>query len=329
MIRKAPAFERRLPGLAKGAALVCLLCALIPRGAMAEERAPRPLSFFAAAEPAEVELGRPFTLRVEVRHPLAERYRLPSDLDLDPAEPLDRHEEWSEEEGSAKTTFTVGLVIYDTLGEVALPDLVLEAEDDEGKLSPLRIPGATIRILETGTGTELEPPPAPLPVRVFAWERLALFAGGLALLLALVFLLRRRRKAGPASEVPRPSPVEEAEQALAALRAAALWEKGEARRHYFRLSEILRLYLRDARGLAAVEMTSDELLAALRRRPVAGLSFPEVEVWIRRGDLARFAKGKVEGEQALADLEALARMIAAMEAAQAQAQAQAAGGEGP
>lgn len=292
-----------------------LFLLLLPLTAAAQAREPRPQSYMASVEPDEVELGRPFLLRVEVRHPPEERYRLPAELALGPAVVV----RVEESRGEGETAFLVEARIFDALGEVKLPDLLLEVADAEGALDPLRIPGAAVRIRETGEGVDLEPPPAPLAVSVLAWERLLLAGGAVALLAALVIFLRRRRARRPAEVDPPLDPATRAARELAALRAEALWEKGETRRHYFRLSEILRTYLRDARGIAAVEMTTDELVVALRRQPVPGLARDRLEAWLFRGDLIRFAKGGASAEQALADLEELGATIRAVEEARAPA----------
>lgn len=292
-----------------------LLLLALGGDASAEARPPNPESYLASVEPSEVELGRPFVLRIEVRHHEGERYRLPKDLSLEPAVVLGVEERSASKEGVLETIFLVEAAVYSALGEVELPALRLEAEDGKGALAPLELPGPSLTIREIGEGVELAPPPAPLSLRILAWKRLALAAGGLALLAALIVLLRRRRAARLQETGPGPTPVEQARRALGALRSEALWERGAGKVHYFRLSEILRVYLRDAHGVAAVEMTTEELVRALRRDPLPGLAAERVEAWIRRGDLARFAKGEVAAEQALDDLEEAAAMIEDMEAA--------------
>lgn len=291
-----------------------LLLLALALGAQAEARAPQPTSYLASVEPSEVELGRPFVLRVEVRHREGERYRLPGELALEPAVVRGVEASRAEAAGEVVTTFLVKAAIFEVLGEVQLPAIRLAAEDAAGALAPLDVPGATLTVREIGEGVELAPPPAPLALSVLAWERLLGAAGALALLAGLLLFLRRRRHARAAAPPALP-PAEAARRALGALRAEARWERGEGRLHYFRLSEILRLYLRDAHGLAAVEMTSEELVEALRRAPIPGLAAERAEAWIRRGDLARFAKGAIESEQALGDLEEAEAMIEAMEAA--------------
>lgn len=299
-------------------ARVGFLLLLVPLLAAAEGRAPQPHSYMTSVEPDEVELGRPFELRIEIRHPPKESYRLPADLALGPAVVG----KVQAVRGEGETTFVLEARIFDALGEVQLPEVLVEAFDAEGALEPLRVPGAAIRIRETGAGTELEPPPAPIPVEVFAWERLLVAACALAVVLAFAILLRRRRARRAEAERPL-DPAARAAEAIRALREESPWEKGEVRRHYFRLSEIFRVYLRDACGIAAVEMTSEELLVALGRRPVPGLSRARVEAWILRGDVVRFAKGEADAAQALADLDELEAMVRDMEEARAP---QAAGG---
>lgn len=307
----------------RGLLLASIACLWLSAGALAEGgRKPQPTSFLSAVEPSEVELGRPFVLRVEIRHPREERYRLPADLELEGLTIRRVDSESAEREGIVETTFRIEAVVFDHLGELALPDLRVEVEDEEGPLDPLLVPGASLKIRETGEGTELAPPPDPLEVRVFAWERIAIAAAVTAFLAAGWMLWRRR--SGRAAAEPAPPPAEAAIRALRELRAEALWERGEGRLHYFRLSEIVRVYLRDGHGLAAPEMTSDELVAALRKWPLPGLPAERMEAWLRRGDLVRFAKGEVDADRAAGDCDEAVEMIEAMEGARPAAS----GGEG-
>jgi len=297
------------------AGLVALAAAV---SALAQEgRKPQPLSFLSAVEPSAVELGRPFVLRVEIRHAVRERYRLPADLELPGVVVRGRSEESVAEgaEGIVRTTFRVEGVVYDRLGEIAFPEIRVEAEDDAGPLEPLLVPGTSLRIVEIGQGTELEPLPDPLPVHVLAWERLVLGAAVLALLVAAWALCRRKGRR-QAVEPPRPA-VEVALEELVRLRAAPPSGRDAGRLYYFRLSEIVRVYLRDAHGLAAPEMTSDELCAAIRRWPIPGLEAERLEAWLRRGDLVRFARVEVLAEEAVRDCDEARAMIEAMEGARA------------
>ena len=52
----------------------------------------------------------------------------------------------------------------------------------------------------------------------------------------------------------------------------------------------MRRYLGGVRGFDAIEMTSDEILAYLRKYPLAGVTFVEVERLLRECDLVKFAR---------------------------------------
>lgn len=293
---------------------LALLSFLAP-AALAEGPGPRPESFASRAEPGEVELGLPFVYSIEVRHPPAERYELPDPLSLGSLAIRGVEEERRQEKGAIVTVFSIHLAIYDALGEVGIPDVELRVGGGEGPLGSLRIPGVPVVVRATGEGDELSPLPEPLDVRIVAWERILLPLALAAAAALLLYLFRRSRAASPeAVEPPVPADVRALAE-LEALRRASSWERGDGRLHYFRLSEILRSYLGAAHGVGAEEMTTDELLGALRDAPVEGLSHPTLEGWLRRGDLIRFAKGRVDPEEALSDLEAARGMILAMAAA--------------
>lgn len=285
--------------------------------AQGEARAPRPHSFAAAPEPAQVELGRPFTYRVEVRHPAKERYDLPDPLSLDPVVvrrvEVERRE--AGDEGGV-TTFALELLVFHTLDEVILPDLALAARDDEGPLGPLLIPGATVTIREVGEGEALEAPPEALPVEVVAWGRIAWAGVGLALLIAGSWLAARwwRRRSA------RVEPVSPFVRALAEIEALATEAQKartvpERRAQYFRLSAILRGYLGGAHGVGATEMTSAELMVEVRERQIPGLAPASLEAWLDRGDLVRFAGAAAGLQELLDDLEEAMALIEGMEKA--------------
>jgi len=104
-------------------------------------------------------------------------------------------------------------------------------------------------------------PGEPPPSRRWMWGGL----GGLAVVDALVLFLalRRRKKTAPAPPVaPAPPPVPPRERALARLRVAE-----EA-------ADVLREYIAEAKGLRALEMTSEELLLAEPSQSLANVLLP-------------------------------------------------------
>jgi hypothetical protein len=123
------------------------------------------------------------------------------------------------------------------------------------------------------------------------WWPLALVAA-LALLAYGVVWWRRRaaRPPPPPPPKPRPPPYEEAIERLRALEAEQLVAKGEKQPYFFRLAEIARDYLGRRYGFDALELTTRELLAELRRRSTPGLEFDQLSDFLESADLVKFAR---------------------------------------
>jgi hypothetical protein len=119
-----------------------------------------------------------------------------------------------------------------------------------------------------------------------------LLLAALACAAAVLFWRLRKRRARQAVEaLPPPiEPAEEALQQLAALRASAPWKRGEGRAAIFRLSEIVRGYLGARLDFNALDLTSEEFLAELRRRRLMGLDLAELIEEVRWEDLVKFAR---------------------------------------
>jgi hypothetical protein len=107
---------------------------------------------------------------------------------------------------------------------------------------------------------DIKPPERPLPRPVWIYYAAA---AALILLLALLLFRRfRRSNRGPsAPRVPALSPVQRALKDLGDLKDV---EEIDGRIFYFRLSAILREYLRGQFGIDAPEMTIEELLPRIR-----------------------------------------------------------------
>jgi len=93
-----------------------------------------------------------------------------------------------------------------------------------------------------------------------------------------------------------------------------LAEGGDLRPFYFELSEAIREYLGGRFGFESLEMTTEELVAAMRRVPLEsarGVVGSEIEGWLSSCDLVKFAKVSPSAEQARGALETAIRMVAA------------------
>lgn len=140
------------------------------------------------------------------------------------------------------------------------------------------------------------------------WRPVWIAAAAAALAGALAFLaLRRLRRRAPPVEavpaVPRKPARPAWEIALEELDAVALerWvERGELRREYEAVTEALRRYLENRWGVPALESTTDDLRALLRRSAVPAEVARRVLSLLGEADLVKFAKARPDPDSARA-----------------------------
>jgi hypothetical protein len=136
-------------------------------------------------------------------------------------------------------------------------------------------------------------PPRTAPVtfsEVLPWIIIALIAA------ALVYLLARFLPRNPLKRFVKPVPPPEpahiiALRELKTLREGELWQKGEVKEYYSRLSDILRRYIDNRYGISSPELTTDETVRMLQRAAVTtsgqmGL----VKEVLSLSDMVKFAK---------------------------------------
>jgi hypothetical protein len=263
-----------------------------------------PFALSARPDKEEVTLGEPFTLTVRVEHPALDVYALPDPLAVEPlalggAPTVSRQSNGDR----AETTFTLPLVALKSL-EPHVPPLALRVDGPEGARQ-LEVPQTPIR-LRSLVAEERAPsaerahhgpkPPVPVLVRSFLW---AWLLGGVLLLVAGLLALRearRRRALRPLPVPPPPTPEEEAMARLLSLKQRRPWDRGLGRAAVFELSEIVRAYLGRRLCFDALDLTTEELLAELRRRRLLGLDLPELSGELSWQDLVKFAKAEPGAE---------------------------------
>jgi hypothetical protein len=99
---------------------------------------------------------------------------------------------------------------------------------------------------------------------------------------------RSRPKPLPPPPPPRP-PWEIALEKLAQIRRDDLLEKGRFAEHFDRVSDAVREYLGGRFGFDGLESTTDEILAALKKRAVSHTGFTEITSFLGECDLVKFA----------------------------------------
>lgn len=139
-------------------------------------------------------------------------------------------------------------------------------------------------------------PPINTPItfkEVAPWAGVAL--GGLLLIAAIIYLIRRyRRLNGGAEGVPL-KPLEPAHvlafRELDKLKAEKVWEKGQVKLYYTRLTEVTRHYIERQYGIPAMERTTDEIMQAFQKtNREDGLLDEMLKELLELADLVKFAR---------------------------------------
>jgi hypothetical protein len=137
----------------------------------------------------------------------------------------------------------------------------------------------------------IPPRGAPLTFReVLPWIVIALIAA------VIVWLLARFLPRNPLRRFVRPpAPPEPAHivalRDLQALRDAELWQKGEIKVYYSRLSDILRRYIDGRYGISSPELTTDETVRMLQKAAVTTPGqMAMVKELLSVSDMVKFAK---------------------------------------
>lgn len=140
-----------------------------------------------------------------------------------------------------------------------------------------------------------------IDVPFILWDMLPLWAWitipiVLIIILVIVLLvwrimkLRKRRNGELIPDIPKVPPYELAMSQLQQLREEKLWQQGQDRIYYTRLTDILREYLVGRFGVNAMEMTTSEILACLKKHREWRDANKIVKEVLELADFVKFAK---------------------------------------
>lgn len=126
---------------------------------------------------------------------------------------------------------------------------------------------------------------------------IALIILGLIIWLIVWLIVRhlRNRSVMPAP-APKIPPHVVANKALVELGHRKLWQKGKFKAYYTELTSILRAYISGRWDIGALEMTTDEIIAALRDVEMPTASRTDLITILRTADMVKFAKAEPEAE---------------------------------
>lgn len=137
------------------------------------------------------------------------------------------------------------------------------------------------------------------PIQVpFNWLELIPYIGyGLLALLVIgglaYFIYRLTRKEKPVL-IDKPDivipPHIKALQGLENLALKKLWQEGKIKEYYTGITDILRVYIEERYGISALEMTTDEIILALKRKDISETLKSKLREVMVLADLVKFAK---------------------------------------
>lgn len=249
----------------------------------------------------EYQIGRWITLRVDGQMPAAVDSLVPVVFDsLGPFEVLARAVTEPELEGNTKTqTWKFRLIGFEE-GPATVPSVpfAYQMPGDSiwyiARSQPLELRLTSVQVDTAGDIKDIRPPvDAPWkwedvwPYLLFVWAVLAMAA------LAFLYVhYRKKRAEQPAAAPVRPaiSAHEEAINALRELEDKHLWQKGKVKEYYSAATEIIRFYFERRFGVRALEMTTDEVLQAIKRFRAADAVASETSRLLITADLVKFAK---------------------------------------
>ena len=262
-------------------------------------------------EPDSVGIGDRFLYSIEVEKDLVQSVFFPSfggdgsdSYELIEDLPIDT---LSREGRKLKLRKSYRLAAFDEGIHRVVPQVMYADKnivDTIGGTDTLELLVTTIEIDSTSHAIFDIKPQKTLPFRLgeitgyMKWTLVALLA-----LAALAYAAKRilKRYGKRFSDMFRPAPPlpphEAALAALEKLRAQRLWQEGKHKLYYSALTDILRTYIAGRYGVSAMEMTSDEIVEAMRGVDLPRKSAMDLAQILREADLVKFAKAAPEADK--------------------------------
>jgi len=144
----------------------------------------------------------------------------------------------------------------------------------------------------------------------FSWQDALPYILGVAIAALLAFLIyrfikmRKAKVVGPVIRIPKRSAHEIALEELKALDMAKLWQNGNFKGYYTGLSDITRTFVENRWSVAAMEMTTDEIMKLKIIADQDGEILSKLKFMLELSDLVKFAKAipvVYENEQCLSN----------------------------
>jgi len=278
-----------------------------------------------------ITVGSRVRMTVVIEHAAGARVVWPDSLDLSPFEVLGAEAAAPSTQGDRIRSGAILILTAFELGELEIPSfdvLVMGPGDASATLSTDRF-GIEVVTVGGEEGGDIRDIHGPLwipvsVIRVSLWVLLALAA------MFVAFWLYRRRRRGDDDGVvagPPPRPAHElALEALTRIEASPMLERGEVKEYHIAVSEAVRSYVEARFLVPALEMTTREVVAGLRRsgkstaNAATGDFIDGLARFLDQCDMVKFAKVRPDGDASRAVL-VLARDLVEQSALPAQEEA--------
>lgn len=249
----------------------------------------------AYVDSAQYRIGEWVPLHLELNTPAGADVTWPLiGAEVEGLEVLDRSalDSVPSDDGTVRYAQSLTLIAFDS-GYYPIPAFHFLVNGDSVSTEPglLRIGGVAV---DTAS-LEVKPIKDPLPAPVTFREVLPWVLGGLGLLTALLlgWLFWKSRQREPVAEAAPEITIpahEWAEAELRKLEGEGLWQKGEVKAYYSRLTDILRQYIELRFRQPAMESTTDEIVARLKLFTNRPDLHDRVRSTLVLADLVKFAK---------------------------------------
>lgn len=200
----------------------------------------------------------------------------------------------------------VNLIVFDT-GQIQLPQFQFLVNNN-GKLDTITSEAIVVHVagVKIDTTKDIKPIKEPLKIPYTFKEVLPYLIGSLivAIIIALIvwYILERKKKKAPVDEKYLLPPHVWALKELDKLQNDKLWQTGEVKNYYSRLTDIARTYIELRYKIPAMEKTTDELMTSMHKGILKQSLKKELNEVLALSDFVKFAKAQpdfIENENSL------------------------------
>lgn len=200
----------------------------------------------------------------------------------------------------------VNLIVFDT-GQIQLPQFQFIVNNN-GKVDTILSEAILVHVagVKIDTTKDIKDIKEPLKIPLTFQEVLPYLIGALALIilcgLITWIILRRKKKQKPIDEKYLLPPHVWALKELDKLQQEKLWQTGEVKNYYSRLTDIARTYIELRYKIPAMEKTTDELMSSMHKGMMKQSLKKELNEVLVLSDFVKFAKAQpdfIENENSI------------------------------